>query len=460
MAALAPPTYVRLDSAATLLNSEDDAGSEKEEHKPFAGERVAEQQASHDANFRLMQLWSRSHQRRQLQYFVILLAISLLTLLRVNGLTPTSLRLSRATKEFLPTYLPTVLSTLRPDTAPSGSLYQSCDAESFLDAVARSKLRPDGASRKIDSAPVEHVEATPIEFSFDFPEDSACAQPRVYSREEACELLSSFGGIYTIGDSYMRHINSALLILLRGRLDGSVVDYLTSTDCRGDHMFIENKSCRMRVPIDTITMQSDTMLVKTEPLCGGRVHLRYLHRWDVPGAYATDVADYVAWRGTLPAEMQRKSTIYLQSWGVHFNYQFPLVMPWLDLFARWSWTHTWPRPLSLILGPHHPPANQSAQFVPTQGPIPARRFTDEMARYVPEANLPRGVQASEGATAFMDLMEATNGAASADGAHLAYQANMEKVHLILNYLDILHGDVSRQGGIVTAAPSPDPDLAE
>lgn len=44
--------------------------------------------------------------------------------------------------------------------------------------------------------------------------------------------------VYFLGDSFARHIVTALDIILHDRLDGGVVDYLTTTDCRGEAMFV------------------------------------------------------------------------------------------------------------------------------------------------------------------------------------------------------------------------------
>jgi len=68
------------------------------------------------------------------------------------------------------------------------------------------------------------------------------------------------------GDSFGRHLYSALLMILRGRIDGAVTDFETTSDCRGEHMFDDGKLCRTRVAFDTMAGY---------PVCGGRAQLFY-----------------------------------------------------------------------------------------------------------------------------------------------------------------------------------------
>lgn len=135
---------------------------------------------------------TRNYNKRQLQISLLLLAVSTLTLLRTsNG--SFSFRSSSLSR---PLALPPTLVGPRPVTAPDGlPLYDSCSTEEFLDAVKRATVREDGKIKSIDYAKeIVDIELPPVEYSFDFPADSKCKAPKIYSQEEACELLGAYGG--------------------------------------------------------------------------------------------------------------------------------------------------------------------------------------------------------------------------------------------------------------------------
>ncbi|GAA5982886.1 hypothetical protein JCM11641_002617 [Rhodosporidiobolus odoratus] len=437
------PRYLRLDSASTLVGGSGDdsvdGGDSAKLRRKTALSDIDEEDDTSDTTPHLLRAFSRSNSRRQLQYFLVLLCISLFTLFR--SVLPFSPQQSSQYSS-RPLVLPPTLVGPRPLTASHGrALYDSCTAEEFLEAIKGSKVREDGASRTIDMSPVQSLEVPRLNFSMDFPDTSRCAPPRVYNQAEACELLGSFGGIYMLGDSYIRHVYTALLILLRDRLDGAVVDYLKTDDCAGEHMFVEAETCRIRVPEDTLNVPSDV-----PALCGGKVHMRWLLRWDTAGGRLTDIADYATWRSRLPSPLQSHSTLFLEGYGLHFSYDFPLSIPWLSRLSTFISSTSYPRPINIFSGPHHPASNQDPKYVVSQGPEKVKAFTEELDSYTRENSEPKEV--SLGAARMIDFFEATKGAASFDGAHLSYQGNMEKAQLLLGLLDIIHGDIVSNGGLV------------
>ncbi|GAA6034707.1 hypothetical protein JCM8097_001133 [Rhodosporidiobolus ruineniae] len=420
------PPYARLNSATTLVNGSD-------------GDELSEGDISMEEILKSPPFSPRSAG----EYFAVLCVLALVLLFRLNPTSTFSHASSSAAASSRPLVLPYTLVGPRHFSPPA----PACSAEDFLHAVKHARLREDGKSRAINLAPVTDVTVQPLEFSFDFAEDSQCAPPHAYSQEEACDLLASFGGVYMLGDSYTRHILTALYIILRDRLDGATVDYLTTTDCRGDHMFAEGKTCRIRVPEDTGLLPPGV-----PDICGGRVQIRYVHRWADAGGVATDTVDYAMWRGRLPAEMQSRSPVFLESHGIHYNYNVPpLLTGWAAHLKNYISGNTFPRPLNIFAGPHQAPANQELGYIPTQGPVPIRNFAEQVDLWMRKAW--SGTAASEGAGRYMDFVSATDGAASFDGCHLALQANLEKTHLLLNYLDILHREIVAAGGLVEVAPS-------
>lgn len=87
-----------------------------------------------------------------------------------------------------------------------------CDSTQLLEALGQSQISPQGRSRKIDRANYTHLTLPPdFQYSFDLP---GCPAPHVYTTAEACDLVESFGGIFLRGDSLVRHLQTALLMLL------------------------------------------------------------------------------------------------------------------------------------------------------------------------------------------------------------------------------------------------------
>lgn len=123
---------------------------------------------------------------------------------------------------------------------------------------------------------------------------------------------------FTTGDSFSRHIHASLLMLLRGRNDGAVVDHLTTDDCRQDAAFQDGGGCRGRIYTDT-NMQ--------DQVCGGTASLGFIQTF-VPRlllfrfvptlllshSYMPDQISFQVfrdWRSRLSARSQRLSPIYL-----------------------------------------------------------------------------------------------------------------------------------------------------
>ncbi|GAA5917805.1 hypothetical protein JCM6882_004552 [Rhodosporidiobolus microsporus] len=450
------PPYVRLNSTTTLVGSDgSDAGDSSDTDgddlvKPRASSRRVDSSSS-DSLLRSWTARTVASRRRLVPYFLLLLslALSLLAFRSVpSHYIPSSLRLSHGPPT--PISLPPTLVGPRPSlTSPDGtyspSLYgDSCTAEEFLVAVKGATLRPDGASRDFSFEPVTEVQNPQnFTYSFDFPEGSKCAPPRAYSQDEACELLGSFGGLYMVGDSYARHIYTALLIILRNRLDGGVADYLTTEDCRGEHMYLENKTCRERVPVDTLALPAGT-----PELCGGKVHMSVLQRWEYAGGGPNDTLAFAEWKNKLPSAMQTRSPLLLESWGIHFNYHVPQAIPWISQVARFIRSSSYPRPLNLLAGVHHPPYNQIPEHAAVQGVKAVAPFKEQVDLLMREYSAP--LEMWEGGGRYVDFFEATNGAKSYDGCHLPMQANLEKAQILLNLVDILYADVVRHGGLVEA----------
>lgn len=112
----------------------------------------------------------------------------------------------------------------RRDSAP---LYRGCTFDEFLADLKVAKIRDDAPSRDVvDYTPTPTRELPPFRgFSFNLPN---CPLPHVFSQAQACDVLSSFGNIAIAGDSFMRHIWDALLLLLQRKSFSSLAPFPTA----------------------------------------------------------------------------------------------------------------------------------------------------------------------------------------------------------------------------------------
>ncbi|GAA5829994.1 hypothetical protein JCM11251_006837 [Rhodosporidiobolus azoricus] len=417
---------------------------------PAPSRHSREQKVAADAQ--VLRSTLRSLDKRQLRYTLILLALFLIifyrTFISSIPLSPriSSPTLSQTHNNTLPRILSPTLVGPRPRTAPDGKpLYAECSADELLLAIKGAVVREDGPSRFPNATKQESVAIKQLPWSFDLaevPDDSgqgtkSCGVPHVYTAEEACELLGAFGGIYNTGDSFSRHIHHALLIILRNRNDGGVVDYETTDDCREEQAFSESLLCRFRVPADT----------ELAPVCGGLAHMHYVW-WLRPELGVADemLKQYTLWRASLPKQSQALSPVFIPSIGVHFNYTAEQLFPeWLpktlDYFSR-----QYPVPLHLFAGPHAPPHNQNPLYRSTQGRPRVQQFKEEVELQYRTSSMEQ--KGERGGPRYFDTYAMTDGAASFDGAHMGYVPNTEKAQLILNVLDLWWADIVRHGGLV------------
>lgn len=69
-----------------------------------------------------------------------------------------------------------------------------CSADDFVQSIGRAQIAPDGASRaEPNTSDATSVTLPPFQFSFELP---GCPKPHIFTSEEACDLVSSFGGVF------------------------------------------------------------------------------------------------------------------------------------------------------------------------------------------------------------------------------------------------------------------------
>ncbi|GAA5825057.1 hypothetical protein JCM11251_006079 [Rhodosporidiobolus azoricus] len=422
-------------SASTSSSNRDHFVVNNLDEKEFSGHAYGQPPDPSSATDSL-RLFTRNVHQRQFRYFLVLLCISVLTLVRTFA--PSASTSSSAASLSSPHALHPTLVGPRASSAPSGrSLYTSCSSDDLLASLRTAKIREDGLSRFPNFTKPESVALPEFKWSYDFgnlPSGKRCELPRVYKPEEACELLSAFGGVFLTGDSFVRHLHSALLMLLRGRVDGAVQDYLLTDDCRGDMLFDDGKLCRQRVTTDTDEQNE---------VCRGLASLIFVQTYKPDSSSFTSFRD---WRERLSPRQQLFSPIYLTGVGGHMNYDTSTLVPtYLDtLFSTLS--HHFPSPLNLFAGPHTPGANQPKMFRERQGPHKVRAYREQVQLLLAERSKER--ELARGGARYVDFYESTDGATSFDGVHYSYQVNMEKVMVFLNLLDLAWGDIVAAGGMV------------
>ncbi|KAM0753746.1 hypothetical protein T439DRAFT_353522 [Meredithblackwellia eburnea MCA 4105] len=303
------------------------------------------------------------------------------------------------------------------------SIYRGsgCSSNQFLEAIRLARIRPDGLSR--DPLKSNGTFAQDVALPFDLV---GCPTPHVFTKDEACDLLSSFGGLYMRGDSFVRHVHHALMMILRDRTDGGLKESGHLSKCRGDGMFVDRSfDCVKNLLWDSQTTE--------EPVCGGQVHA-YIQAAQGPDGH--NIIPTYRWIVDLPISKRIYSPIIYQSGGIHHGY----IEPVLGFGKR-----NFPGTVNLWAGLHAPGVNIPKMFAETQGREIVKAYNEKI-----EALLALQTTGflEEGAMKVLPFYNVTEDAFSYDGVHYAFQVNMEKAQLLLNLLDIVWGDIAQDGGLV------------
>lgn len=134
-----------------------------------------------------------------------------------------------------------------------------------------------------------------------------------------------------------------------------------------------------------------------------------------------------------------------------FNVAYAPFNTWLKAEQAYM-ERLYPAPVRLFLGPHHPPANQPAVHIPTQGPAALAVYKEQVERIL--TNYSSSPLSTEGGWRYLDTWQATEHAVSYDGQHYGAQVNLEKAYMILGLLDALWNDIAASGGLVEVPKEP------
>ncbi|XP_070192852.1 uncharacterized protein [Littorina saxatilis] len=243
------------------------------------------------------------------------------------------------------------------------------------------------------------------EYSDWLPVDPVC-KPQNWSVEDICRLLEP-STLYFIGDSFIRHVYTALLLAARGNdVTGAFASKMPQelrSRCSGIYMFTE-KVCRLWLDQNT-------------RVCNGTVTLRL--RYLYSGTMNTSIHKTV-----LSLQNKTRSLVFLGV-GFHNKLNVDIVTKGLLkplLTAMKSKRLQWPR---LVWAPVH----QFGMMRTSQTGVDVN-MAREFNRRVEEFLTPWGVPV-------FNTFTLTDNVTSFDGQHYGFGVNRMKVRILLHYLQEL-----------------------
>ncbi|KAM0752156.1 hypothetical protein T439DRAFT_379262 [Meredithblackwellia eburnea MCA 4105] len=429
-----------------------------DEYEPFLGHRTDE--SSDEVENASRRNESRT---KRWPFFALLISLTILVVASTPATRITALRKAAGFRQnSLQPNTTRPFSNIRVGKRRISGLFKGCNSSELLDSLSRAKLRQDGKSRLPGkSSPKKtQLDLREFKFSFDLPD---CPAPHIFTPEEACDLLSAFGGVFFRGDSIARFFSSSLFFLISDSLD-----IVTShhQECAGESYYLNGKKCRIISALDSQKYpeksvcdvnpflrfeqaykfrtnqrrsQSSARAQKT-----GSVHRHKYKAGELPleGVVAGNLT---AFRESLPEERQALSPVVIFQHGIHYQFRSEdtidfHIKPFLQAFSS-----TVPRPISLWSSYSPPGPLKPKEHIKDQGPDVISNYNSKIRDFLKIAS-PEPL--NEGGMKQLEWFEATNGAFSYDGTHHSYQVNMEKGQFLLNLLDALYGEIVEQGGLV------------
>ncbi|BGO95332.1 hypothetical protein NBRC10512_004349 [Rhodotorula toruloides] len=321
---------------------------------------------------------------------------------------------------------------------------KGCNSTQLVASLARSRIRPDGASRTVYAHPEgldpNDIHLDTFDFSFDL---DGCPPPHTFSPRETCDLVSAFGGIYNRGDSLMRQFAQGLFMLLANSLD---LVYAHKDGCQGTRIFTNGTFCKDH---SILTSLDFAHVCPEQPFVMYDLVWRFTHeRRDGENEpdYATPLLD--SWHrfiDQLPPDRRRYSPIFVEATGIHYQWDFNATLAvHISPFIR-NTSALIPRPIPFFSGYPAVPPNKPVQWLGIQGPEVTQKYNREMLAALEEVS-PEG--SIDGGWTMLQWYNVTDGAVSYDGTHYDYQVALERAQIFLNVLDAIWGEVVESGGLV------------
>ncbi|XP_067678785.1 uncharacterized protein [Haliotis asinina] len=226
-----------------------------------------------------------------------------------------------------------------------------------------------------------------------------------HSSQEACRILKG-STILFVGDSLVRHVYTALLLIVTGNMkDGAMNDNVrqdVKDECTGMYMFTE-KVCRLHLKM---SLQA----------CNGTVNLEMKYLFS---------AIYGKKLKRIVANLKSKSLLFTGI-GIHNNFnhtdvQRMFLLP--TLYYKDNNKGPWPQ---ILWAASHAPGIMKSPTVLAQAYDSVKRYNDNMEPFLKRWKVPD-----------FNTFNMTDGMTSFDGEHYGLGMNVAKADIILSYLNEL-----------------------
>ncbi|XP_067661399.1 uncharacterized protein [Haliotis asinina] len=239
------------------------------------------------------------------------------------------------------------------------------------------------------------------EYSTWEPQDSRC-QVKNFTVQQSCDLLLGLT-IAVIGNSFMRHLYTALVLMLNNYDSKGVFRAGKPGDISCDGMYaFSGKACRRS-------------LIRTATLCNGTLNVAVSA---IPRA-----SEAKKFHEKFRSFLHRKNTVILVGIGIHDYFNFDLVYkeyiyPVIDVIRKEK--ASWPK---LIWFATHKFGIMKSPKMPKQDNSHVITFNKRMSEALGKYHIP-----------IFDTYNLTSGVMSTDGTHFGIGVNSMKVQMLLNYL--------------------------
>ncbi|XP_067655649.1 uncharacterized protein [Haliotis asinina] len=239
------------------------------------------------------------------------------------------------------------------------------------------------------------------EYSTWEPQDSRC-QVKTFTAQQTCDLLQDHT-IAVIGNSFMRHLYTALVLMLNNFDSRGVFRAGKPSDISCDGMYaFSTKACRPK-------------LIRAATLCNGTLNVDVS---ELPRA-----SEAKRFHERFRSLLHRKNTVILVGIGIHDHFNFDLVYneyiyPVVDVIRKKK--ASWPK---LIWFATHKFGIMKSPKMPKQLNSHVVAFNKRMSEALGKYHIP-----------IFDTYNLTSGVMSMDGAHFGIGVNSMKVQMLLNYL--------------------------
>lgn len=240
-----------------------------------------------------------------------------------------------------------------------------------------------------------------------------------FTSEQACQLLSErVSSIELIGDSLVRHLHNALMILFTDdRETGCLVKGIDETHrglCSGDMQFVDagKATCQGKTARNTSQLPAGKF-------CKGKQNFEYsFHQF-----YSTAQAKLAL--NKVREKLNKTNSVIAIGVGLHMGLDANIVLskylgPILHLKKQAS--SQWP--LIVWLSTHAHGSLKPIRFLESQGNEKISRFNRAMREFLEPIGVP-----------VFDTFNLTLGVHSYDGTHYGFGVNMMKAQLLMNFLD-------------------------